>query len=232
MLEKMKAVQNPLTIIAIFAALAEVAGTVALATVDKELQHTFVWFVMAFPTVLVLLFFGTLNFNPKVLYAPSDFRNEENFLSVLIGSKTLSIGFQSVTKQLEVAKQQIIAETVKEIGAAGETERKKFASIVSRQIELVREKVESTRESAEEVTLDAIAGDYPRSRLQAQILEVLVRSKEPMKPDDIARSVGMSGEATKRALDKLTRRGLTMMLVGDHGEPLVQHVAHSGDTTG
>jgi hypothetical protein len=53
MIENFKAVQNPLTVIAIFAALAEIAGTIALAAVDKEYQYTFMWFVMAFPTLLV-----------------------------------------------------------------------------------------------------------------------------------------------------------------------------------
>ena len=40
MLEKMKAVSNPLTIIALFAALAEVAGTVSLKFLDPSLQKT------------------------------------------------------------------------------------------------------------------------------------------------------------------------------------------------
>jgi hypothetical protein len=163
MIEKIRAVQNPLTVIAIFAALSEVASTVALATVDKELQHIFVWFVMAFPTFLVGLFFLTLNFNPKVLYAPSDFRNEENFLNTLIGSKELSVSFDGLTKQLEVAKQRIVAEAVKEVGAAGETERKKFAGIVDRQIDLIKEKVETTKESADELTFEAVMGMMPHS---------------------------------------------------------------------
>jgi hypothetical protein len=59
MIEKIKAANNPLTIIAIFAALAEVAGTVALGLVDKPLQQTFVWFVMGFPTLLFALFLVT-----------------------------------------------------------------------------------------------------------------------------------------------------------------------------
>ena len=75
MIDKIKAVNNPLTIIAIFAGIAEIAITVALATMDKEVQHIFVWFVMAYPTLLAVLFFGTLNFNAKVLYAPSDFNS-------------------------------------------------------------------------------------------------------------------------------------------------------------
>lgn len=69
MIERMRTVNNPLTIIAIFAALAEVAGTVAIAVVDRSLQSAFLWFVMGFPVTLVVLFFVTLNWNPKVLYA-------------------------------------------------------------------------------------------------------------------------------------------------------------------
>lgn len=84
-IERIRKISNPLTIIAIFAALAEIAGTVALATVAKDLQSVFLWFVMLFPCLLVILFFATLNFNPKVLYAPSDFRDEKLFLYTLRG---------------------------------------------------------------------------------------------------------------------------------------------------
>ena len=83
MLEKIKPVSNPLTIIAIFAALAEIASTVALATVDKQVQGTFVWFVMGFPLLLVTAFFLTLNFNSRTLYAPSDYKKEENFVQLM-----------------------------------------------------------------------------------------------------------------------------------------------------
>ena len=39
MLERSRPLTTPLTIIAIFAALAEIAGTIALATVDRSLQQ-------------------------------------------------------------------------------------------------------------------------------------------------------------------------------------------------
>ena len=91
MLEQMKSVSNPLTIIALFAALAEIAGTVAIKLVTPELQPTFIWFVMLFPTLIVVLFFVTLNFNAKVLYAPADFRNEENYLAVVNAKQSLGI---------------------------------------------------------------------------------------------------------------------------------------------
>lgn len=82
MIEKVTKISNPLTIIAIFAALAEVASSAVLVSLPKEVQITFVWFVMAFPMVLVVAFFVTLNMNPRALYAPSDFKNEDNFIKI------------------------------------------------------------------------------------------------------------------------------------------------------
>lgn len=80
-LENINKVSNPLTIVALFAALAEASAIVVLLSLDGENQRTFLWFVMFFTVLLVLLFFGTLNFNHKVLYAPSDFRSDESFLA-------------------------------------------------------------------------------------------------------------------------------------------------------
>lgn len=76
-------IKNPLTVIGIFASLAEVCGTVIFLKICPELQNIFIWFVIGFPVLLVFLFFLTLNFNPTVLYAPSDFKNEDNFLRSL-----------------------------------------------------------------------------------------------------------------------------------------------------
>lgn len=57
MVDKIKKVSNPLTIIAIFAGLAEIAATVALGLIDPEIQRIFIWFVMLFPALLVISFF-------------------------------------------------------------------------------------------------------------------------------------------------------------------------------
>lgn len=82
MTEKIGLIKNPLTIIAIFAGIAEVSGTIVLPFIKYENQLYFVWFLMIFPSLLVIIFFATLNFNHKVLYAPSDFQNEDNFFRV------------------------------------------------------------------------------------------------------------------------------------------------------
>lgn len=83
MLDKFKTISNPLTIIALFAGLAEISGTIVLPLLSTETQEIYVWFLMVFPLTLILLFFFTLNKNHKVLYAPSDYENDESFLKVL-----------------------------------------------------------------------------------------------------------------------------------------------------
>jgi hypothetical protein len=80
-LEKIKQVSNPLTVISIFAAITEVGATVVLPFIAPASQSIFVWFLIGFPTLLVILFFLTLNFNHRVLYAPSDYREDSSFLA-------------------------------------------------------------------------------------------------------------------------------------------------------
>lgn len=75
-------VSNPLTIIAIFSGLAETLATIALINLPPNVQETFVVFVMAFPTGIVLLFFLVLYFKNTVLYAPSDFEDQSHYLEV------------------------------------------------------------------------------------------------------------------------------------------------------
>lgn len=83
MIEKIGTIKNPLTIIAIFAAIAEISGTVVLPFIGEAYQGIYIWFLMIFPIVLVVDFFLTLNFNHKVLYAPSDYKDESNFVKSL-----------------------------------------------------------------------------------------------------------------------------------------------------
>ena len=78
----MKKTSNPLTIIGIFAGIAEVAGTIVLPTLSSDIQRLFLWYVMGFPVLLVILFFFTLHRKPWYLYAPSDFSNEENYMAL------------------------------------------------------------------------------------------------------------------------------------------------------
>jgi len=76
-------IKNPLTLIAVFAGLAEIAATGVLPLLEKDIQNIFIWYVMLFPVLLVVAFFVTLNFNYRVLYAPTDYRDERHFMETL-----------------------------------------------------------------------------------------------------------------------------------------------------
>ncbi len=106
MIENIKRVDNPLTIIGAFAIIAEISMTVALAAVGPELRAIFIWFVMLFPVLLVLLFFVTLNFNHKVLYAPSDFKDDSSFME-LATTKTAQESLEKAEGKLEVIQKQL-----------------------------------------------------------------------------------------------------------------------------
>ena len=56
----MKKISNPLTMIAIFAGIAEMSAMYVLPQLPSNIQETFVYFVMIFPFTLVSFFFYTL----------------------------------------------------------------------------------------------------------------------------------------------------------------------------
>ncbi|MFA6980970.1 MAG: hypothetical protein WC209_16720 [Ignavibacteriaceae bacterium] len=107
MVEKIGTIKNPLTIIAIFAGLAETSGTAVLPFVEKSIQGTFVWFLIIFPLFLVMLFFLTLNFNHRVLYAPSDFTDEENFMKSFVKS-TAQDKVDKINEELLETEEELI----------------------------------------------------------------------------------------------------------------------------
>jgi hypothetical protein len=139
----MKSVNNPLTIIALFAALAEIAGTVAIKLVAPDMQPTFIWFVMIFPTLIVVLFFITLNFNAKVLYAPGDFKNEENYLAIQNAKQGLAI--ENVETMIAEARTKIISEVMKTVSTNGTGDKSKVEEIVNDKLSPIQVAIESVK---------------------------------------------------------------------------------------
>ena len=228
MIEKAKAVSNPLTIIAIFAGLAEIASTVALAALDSSLQVIFIWFVMGFPILLVLLFFATLNFNPKVLYAPSDFKDEANFMNTVIGTRNVSASLEQMTEQLEIAKEQILQQALEEITEVGDQERTKLTQILNKQLSGIELSLDSVRREAESVASNASGVAYTQSSLQAHILQFLTETSEPQTCEQIAISLRMSKNATARALDRLSNRRLVLAIKESSGSDAVYRLTIAG----
>ena len=168
MIEGVKRINNPLTVIGIFAAIAEVSMTVALGFLTPTLLNIFIWFVMLFPVLLVVLFFLTLNFNHAVLYAPSDFKNEENFMAVARMGTRLTASSRQVGEQLDIAESVIMSE----LNARG-SQSKEIAGIINEQIALIRDKIETSREAV----IDAFLVIAPESR-DRRALEIISEIKK------------------------------------------------------
>lgn len=110
-------VSNPLTIIAIFSGLAEALATIALVQLPLEVQSIFIYFVMAFPTFIVLLFFFVLCFKNSVLYAPSDYDDPEHYLIVNKVKQNINNGIEEVFSKLEETGKPINKSGIEEIRA-------------------------------------------------------------------------------------------------------------------
>lgn len=82
MIKTRKKITNPMTVIAIFAFISESSAAISLPFLDNDEREVYVWFLISFPFYLLLLFFLTLNFNYRSLYAPSDFDKDDSFLKV------------------------------------------------------------------------------------------------------------------------------------------------------
>lgn len=82
-MKKPEIIKNPLTLLAIFAGLSDIAMTGVLPFLTSEIQGIFMWFVMGYPLLLVSGFFYILIWKREALYAPSDFRDDATWLQVL-----------------------------------------------------------------------------------------------------------------------------------------------------
>lgn len=115
-------------IIALFASLAEVSGTVVLRFLPERIQFIFIWFVILFPIIIVLLFFYILYKKPLHFYSPEYYQNETNFMASMadvIDNQQQIIGIvdvmnealpQEVRNQIQERVQQV-EENLEEIQA-------------------------------------------------------------------------------------------------------------------
>ena len=195
MIDKISKVTNPLTIIAIFSALAEIAGTVALPLVSIELQHYFIWYVMGLPVLLVISFFITLNFNHKVLYSPSDFDNEDNFMQLSIKGERINENYNEMTNQLEEIQKRITNVTT---GKESSNEIREIVDKVNEISAIVRENQNETNE--------ILVNNKPKliitkpDALERNI-ERYMSTHESFTERDIVRFLGINSTETKRILN-------------------------------
>lgn len=228
MIEKIRPVGNPLTIIAIFAALAELAGSVVLALVPPQVQTVFVWFVMLFPSALVLMFFITLWVRNHVLYAPKDFANEDNYMAFLGNSGKLAKTFEHLEKKIEEldgivrpksndadAIQANDLSKVDPAPPASETEKEQPNTVDVKAVDVKLAEIKDELAKAQvnaSVALSTLAFSHSDTQkesalLPAVISRVLKLFDRPMTPAEICGYVGRPQIQVTRALNSLLKEG-------------------------
>lgn len=150
-------IKNPLTVIGIFAGLAEIAGTAVLPFVAEANQTTYIWFLMLFPVFLVTLFFATLNFNPKVLYAPSDFADENNYMDLFRPSSTSEKIRKMVSEMLE---QDGESPAVTDVGGTQPSPEQEIISSKSQLLSFMERDPRSRYIVAENLVIDRLATEF------------------------------------------------------------------------
>ncbi|MCP1486474.1 hypothetical protein PS896_03376 [Pseudomonas fluorescens] len=95
MLKFKKKIANPMTVIVVFAFISESSAAVSLPFLGDQEREMYIWFLMSFPFYLLLLFFITLNFNYRSLYAPSDFDKDDSFLKLSADIKDTESGLRN-----------------------------------------------------------------------------------------------------------------------------------------
>lgn len=168
MTEKINKINNPLTIIAIFAALAEINATIAIGLIDKSLHYIFIWFIIAFPTILVICFFATLNFNTKVMYSPSDYKEDKSFMDSLFGNNYGKDTNNKFDEELLKISDELEAKLTEKLSKKFENTKASGTGKNSKSLEEIRKSIkEVTDESIQELREKSIL----KTELKATLLE-------------------------------------------------------------
>lgn len=185
----MKRVSNPLTVIAIFAGLAEsISGLIVGLTGNDQVVK---YFLVGFPVLLVILFFGTLNFNSRVLYSPSDFKDDRNYLE--------SLDHQTKSHAKLKSNIQELKELIEPLVNGGSGKKDKLIAVREKLGEL--EHTNNSQENARRFI--AFKEEYQNEVLN-HIKNRLQNSKDtPLSITDIEKNSSFSESEIKLALDYL-----------------------------
>ncbi len=115
----------PLTIIAIFAGIAEASALATLPFLSEHSQALYTWFLVGFPFFLTALFFITLNFNYKSFYKPDPRRaaaRRANTTSEALAERTENAGTSTVTLSGPAAQRMIESQILQSLAQAGSGE--------------------------------------------------------------------------------------------------------------
>lgn len=137
--------RNPLGIIALFVSLIYGFACLVLSTSlnnlhGQEERLPLIWFIIIFPLVILIAFILLVIYHHKKLYAPSDYKDEKNFVNTFVGSK-------EVPSDLEKVKAQIKSLIPSITGKDSE-------HLIINKIEQISDEVEKIKDKSEKIAIN------------------------------------------------------------------------------
>ncbi|HKC64698.1 MAG TPA: hypothetical protein VKB86_13740 [Pyrinomonadaceae bacterium] len=134
----------------------------------------------------------------------------------------LSTNFEELEKQLSNTKEALLAEVRGQIGEAGAQQQQRIKRAVEEHIRLLKEKVESTRESAEEIADSSIEQRHGVSGASIRILKAMISARKPLSSSELGQYLKQYDNSLKvsdlgRRLRELSMNGY-IILIDDDGE--------------
>jgi hypothetical protein len=210
MLEKMKAISNPLTIVGLFCGVVEVVGLIVMGTgnLAPEAQRDLIWLVKWFPILLVLLFFITLWFKDRVLYAPGDFKDEKNYLDLARADAKQGLAIGQFQGMLDDAIPKIVSEVAKTVSVNGADERRKIEEAVQSTLQPVQSFADKLRLDKDRSVLAHLSFTSDADRRAAfSVWRLLSAESNPMTLKEIASKRNLHSYAVSQILYDLIRNG-------------------------
>ena len=173
---------------------------------------------MLFPIILVVLFFSTLIFNHRVLYAPSDYNNEDNFLEAAKGRRQLDDNFEKLEAEVNAISKTLQSSLPSSSETLDQAQIDDFKIAITHEFASLKARFEATRESADDLILNAL----PQSALQANVIEHIFAAKKPVTLAELSTALSMSEAAINKAAKKMVERGAIHMIDYDGSQAYVQ----------
>lgn len=224
MTKQISTIKNPLTVIAIFAGIAEVSGSAVLPFISETNQQTYIWFLMLFPFALITLFFMILNWNHKVLYAPSDFEDEDNFVNILQKS--------SVREKIAEYEEEFVeleSDEVDNSSFSEEEEPPEEADITLAEPDTISQPISSIAENIESLSVNSpvittkterdrratlLKAAFQQSQNENRLIEkLLIERLEKELNTSIETDIKMEFGSTRYLLDGVARKGSNLTAI-------------------
>jgi hypothetical protein len=108
-------IKNPMTIIALFIGLTEVALAIVFQKLPNEFKLPVIWTLVCLPTLCLLGFFTVLYFRPHHLYGPRDFKHDDSYLRLIESTQNSTILGRVTSPKEKETVHSVAKETVMDV---------------------------------------------------------------------------------------------------------------------